>query len=575
MFVRAAMDGSVCGGLGLPPRSGVAQQVVESAAGNGRWGKRPAAGWPVTAAVGAAVAVYLVIVTLRPGTAWTMVVFGDLALVAAPLFAAAACVVAYRRVTGSARYGWALIGAGVAAWAFGQLIWCFYELIRGWIMPYPSLADVFYLLALALMIAGMLALFTVRRGTVRALLDGFIVSASLLFVSWALLIGPSIIDADQGSRWRTVVALAYPIGDVALVTMAVILLGHVAPDQRGTVGMLAVGALFLSLSDSLFVYLAGHDKYLAGTFADLGWVGGFLVIALAALGARTGRGPPDTYHNSTLWVVLPYVPLAVAITTGVVLTLRYGWIGTFLYLLGALIVILVAARQLLDARENQTLTQQLKVAVRGLKVRERQLHHMAFHDQLTGLANRGLFQDRVEDAVARQNIEDDLMAVFFIDLDGFKKVNDELGHRAGDRLLCAVAKRLRRCVAPSDTLARIGGDEFAAVCEGLHTAEEAETTADRITHALAPPFNVDGCRVRISGSVGVALCCAGRASAEDTLHRADSAMYAAKLGGKGRYVIASADEPHLLTEPRSTTGDFGQRAPVIDSFRDITSPTSP
>jgi diguanylate cyclase (GGDEF)-like protein len=414
------------------------------------------------------------------------------------------------------------------------------------------------------MIAGMLALFTARRGTVRALLDAFIVSASLLFVSWALVIGPEI-DLHQDSRWRTVLGLAYPIGDVALVTMAVILLGHVAPDQRRSVGMLAVGALLLSVSDSLFVYLTEHRTYHAGTFADLGWFAGFLIMGLAALGARTGRGSPDTYHNSTPWVVLPYAPLAVAITTGVVLTLRHGWIGTFLYLLGMLIVILVAARQLVDAWANRALTRKLGVAVRGLRIRERQLHHLAFHDQLTGLANRGLFQDRAEHAVARQSSCDDLMAVFFIDLDGFKQVNDELGHRAGDRLLWAVAERLRGCVGPSDTLARVGGDEFAVLCEGLRTAEEAETAADRITRALTPPFNVDGYRIRISGSVGVALRRVGRAPVEDMLHRADSAMYAAKLAGKARYVIASAEEPYLLTEPRpTTTGDLEQPAPVIE-----------
>jgi diguanylate cyclase (GGDEF)-like protein len=550
----------------LPPTSGVAQRVVLSAARNRRWGVRPAAGWHAVAAVGVAVAAYVLIVALQPGTAWSMVVFGDVSLVAVPLFVAVAFVVAYRRVAGSARYGWALIGAGVASWSLGELIWCYYELIRGW-APYPSLADLFYLLALLLMIAGMLALFTARRGTVRVLLDAFIVSASLLFVSWALIMDPKI-GGSHGGRWRTVLGLAYPIGDVALVTMAVILLGHVAPDQRRSVGMLVVGALFLSVSDSLFVYLTEHHAYHAGTFADLGWFAGFLVMGLAALGARTGRGPPDTYHNSTPWVVLPYVPLAVAITTGVVFTLRYGWIGTFLYLLGMLIVVLVAARQLVDARENWTLTRKLRVAVHGLRIRERQLHHLAFHDQLTGLANRGLFQDRAEHAVARQSSCDDLMAVFFIDLDGFKQVNDELGHRAGDRLLCAVAERLLGCVCPSDTLARVGGDEFAVLCEGLRTAEEAETAADRITRALTPPFNVDGYLIRISGSVGVALRRAGRAPVEDMLHRADSAMYAAKLAGKARYVIASAEEPHLLTEPRpTTTGDLEQAAPVVESLR--------
>jgi diguanylate cyclase (GGDEF)-like protein len=564
-----ATDGLVCGGLGLPSTYGVAQRVVESATRNGREGTRPTAGWPAIAAVIATVAVYLVIVALGSGTTWPMVVFGDLALVAAPLFAAISCVIAYRRVTGSARYGWALIGAGMAAWLLGELIWCFFELIRHWAIPYPSLADVFYLLTLPLMIAGMLALFTVRPSAVRALLDAFIVSASLLFVTWAFIVGPSI-DQGQGNRWATVVGLAYPLGDVALVTMALILLGHLAPDQWEPVGMLVVGVLLLALSDSLFVYLAERGAYVAGTFADVGWFSGFLVMGLAALSARTEHGRPDTYHNSTLWVMLPYVPLAVAITTGIVLTLRYGWIGTFLYLLGMLIVILVAARQLVDARENRTLTRQLGVAVHGLRVRERQLHHLAFHDQLTGLANRGLFLDRAEHAVARQNSGDEIMAVFFIDLDGFKQVNDELGHRAGDRLLRAVADRLLGCVGPYDTLARLGGDEFAVLYERLRTAEEAETAADRITCALMPPYDVDGYRIRISGSVGVALRGAGRAPAEDMLHRADSAMYAAKLGGKGRYVIASAEEPHLLTEPRrSSTGDFGQTSPVIDPLRDI------
>jgi diguanylate cyclase (GGDEF)-like protein len=515
-------------------------------------------------------AVYLVIVAVGPGTTWSMIVFGDLALVAAPLLTAIACVVAYRRVTGSARYGWALIGAGMAAWLLGELIWCFYELIRHWAIPYPSLADVFYLMTLPLMIAGMLALFTARPGAVRALLDGFIVSASLLFVSWALIIGP-IIDRGQGNRWATVVALAYPLGDVALVTMALILLGHVAPDQWEPVGMLVAGALLLAVSDSLFVYLAERHTYVAGTFADVGWFGGFLVIGLAALSARTEHGRPDTYHKtSSLWLMLAYAPLAVAITTGVVITVRYGWIGSFLYFLGTLIVVLVAAHQLVDARENRTLTRQLGVAVHGLRVRERQLHHLAFYDQLTGLANRGLFQDRAEHAVARHDSGDELMAVFFVDLDGFKQVNDELGHRAGDRLLCAVADRLLGCVGPADTLARLGGDEFAILCERLRTADEAEVAADRITHALMPPYNVDGYRIRISGSVGVALHGAGRASADDMLHRADSAMYAAKLGGKGRYVVASAEEPHLLTEPRlSSAGDFGQTAPVIHSLRDI------
>jgi diguanylate cyclase (GGDEF)-like protein len=511
--------------------------------------------------------VYLAIIALGPRTTRPMIVFGDLALVPAPLFAAIACLIAYRRVTGSARYGWALIGAGMAAWLLGELIWCYFELIKHWSVPYPSLADVFYLMALPFWIAGMLALFTIRPGAVRAFLDALIVSASLLYVSWAFIVGP-IIGQGPGSRLETAVTLAYPLGDVALITMALILLVHVAPDQKEPVGMLVVGLLLFVLSDAMFVDLAARHAYVAGTFADVGWFSGFLVMGLAALSARTEHGRPGAHHDSTVWAMLPYAPLAVAITTGVVLTALYGWLGPFLYFLGVFIVVLVAARQIVDAKDNRSLTRRLGVAVRDLRVRERQLHHLAFHDQLTGLANRGLFQDRAEHAVATHNSGEELMAVFFVDLDGFKQVNDELGHRAGDRLLRTVADRLVGCVGPADTLARLGGDEFAALCERVPTTEDAETIADQLTRALAPPFDVDGYKIHISGSVGVALYSAGQASADDVLHRADRAMYSAKLAGKGRYVIASAEQPYPLTEPRrSSAGDFGP-TPVIEPLRD-------
>src|SRR5262245_17208371 len=331
----------------LPPRVRVAQRVVESAARNAQGRTQPAAGWYAIAAVAATMVVYLVIIALGSRTTWPMYVFGDLALVPAPLFAAIACLIAYRRVAGSARYGWALIGAGMTAWLLGELIWCYLELIRRWSVPYPSLADVFYLLALPFWIAGMLALFNVRPGAVRAFLDALIVSASLLYVSWAFIVGP-IIDQGHGSRLELAVALAYPLGDVALITMALILLVHVAPDQKEPVGMLVAGALLLVLSDSIFVVLAERHAYSAGTFAGVGWFSGFLVMGLAALSARTEHGRPEAYHESTLWAMLPYAPLALAIATSVVRTVLYGWIGPFLYFLGVFIIVLVAARQIVD-----------------------------------------------------------------------------------------------------------------------------------------------------------------------------------------------------------------------------------
>ncbi len=496
------------------------------------------AGWRTFACVGVGTAVYALMVGLRPAGAKAMITFGDVALLAPPLLGAVACVVAYRRVAGPARYGWALIGAGLVAWALGQVLWSYYELVTHRIAPYPSLADVGYLLNLPLMLAGIAGLITVRHVKLWTVLDVLIICASLLFVSWAFIIGPSLHSAG-GSQPELVLALVYPVADVAMVAVALIALGHVDPEERLAVGLVAVGALALSFSHGAYMYLIAHHAYVVGTLVDLGWFTGFLLIGLGALSAPAGRKRPDSEQNVSLCVTLLYIPLGVAIITSVVLTVRYGWTGTFLFYLEALIVVLVAVRQLVNVRDNLVLTRHLGAAVHDLQVRERQLHYLAFHDQLTDLPNRTQFHDRAEHAVARQNREGNLLVMFLIDLDGFKQVNDELGHHAGDLLLTAVAERLQGCVRASETLARLGGDEFALLSEDLCTAEEAGIAARRVALALEPPFHVDGCAVRISCSVGVALRHPGPAPIDEMIHRADSAMYAAKLAGKRRYVVAA------------------------------------
>ncbi|HEX5997703.1 MAG TPA: GGDEF domain-containing protein [Jiangellales bacterium] len=303
--------------------------------------------------------------------------------------------------------------------------------------------------------------------------------------------------------------------------------------------LLALGASALLIADSAFAYLVGHyGTYFASTWVEFGWFIGFLVVGLAALTARQSGGRGDSRQNTMPWIVLPYLPLAVATFTSVVLTLRYGFTGEFLYYLSLVIVGLVVVRQVVSGRDNVALTRQLEGAVQDLRKREQELQYVALHDRLTDLANRVLFQDRAERAMARQNRDGGLLAVLMIDLDGFKHVNDELGHHAGDVLLRAVAERLRGSVRRTDTLARLGGDEFAVLCEGLRSADEAELTAKRITRALEDEFAVPGGTAKVTGSIGVAFRRPGDSNLDEILRQADSAMYAAKVGGKARYTIA-------------------------------------
>ncbi|MDQ3957866.1 MAG: diguanylate cyclase, partial [Actinomycetota bacterium] len=179
---------------------------------------------------------------------------------------------------------------------------------------------------------------------------------------------------------------------------------------------------------------------------------------------------------------------------------------------------------------------QRKVAERDNEALQEQLAHQAFHDPLTGLANRILLRERLDHAMARVARSREPLAVMFIDLDEFKAVNDTMGHDAGDELLKAVAERLTDSVRPADTVARLGGDEFAILLEGMVSIAEAPRVAERIIRTFTTPFDLGGKPVSIGASVGLALK-EGKEGTEELLGNADVAMYAAKARGRGCYEL--------------------------------------
>ncbi|HZN14032.1 MAG TPA: EAL domain-containing protein [Acidimicrobiales bacterium] len=170
------------------------------------------------------------------------------------------------------------------------------------------------------------------------------------------------------------------------------------------------------------------------------------------------------------------------------------------------------------------------------KLAEDDLTRRALHDSLTGLPERTLFMDRLEQAIRRLDRSDAALAVLFLDLDRFKAVNDKHGHAAGDQALRMTTQRLARILRPGDTISRFGGDEFAILCEDL-TAEAAVEIAGRIVTVLAEPLVIEGRAVTTGASVGVALSYDATTAAESLLHDADAAMYEAKEQGRDRYVL--------------------------------------
>ncbi len=180
------------------------------------------------------------------------------------------------------------------------------------------------------------------------------------------------------------------------------------------------------------------------------------------------------------------------------------------------------------------------------KQSERRLQQMAYHDALTRLPNRVLLLDRLQNDIARTDRQNSLLAVCYLDLDGFKPVNDLLGHTAGDQLLINVAERLRHCVRESDTVARLGGDEFVVLIADLTRIEECHNTLNRLLQALAEPYAIGDQSFEVTASIGVTLYPQDGSDADTLLRHADQAMYLAKQAGRNRYVLFDAEHDRQL-----------------------------
>ena len=621
---------------------------------------------------GAGTVAFLVWMWLRLGGTDVTTGVDDLGELVAAAVAGVACLAVSRRHTGRSRRTWVLLGLSAFSWAAGEAVWSWYELVRGVDVPFPSLADVGYLGAVPLAVAAVLAFPTApARATsrARAMLDACLIAASLLFVSWALVLGP-VYRGGSGAVLDQVLSLAYPAGDVVIVAIIVIAAARVPRGGRAPLVLVGAGLVAMAVADSAFAYLTQIGSYASGNLVDTGWFAGYALLALGAL-RSTDRPGPEMTRAVRARVLLPYVPAVLAFGTAVGMEITGTPFGPFLRYNGLALIALLTVRQLLALLENTALNKDLEAKVEsrtaelarrearfaalvqhssdvvslvGLdgvvryqspsvermfgwrpeevsgrhvttllhpgdahvwqaavarvtnhvdadvtvewrlrhrdgswrhveaivtnlldetavghlvvnsrdvterKLLEEQLRHQAFHDSLTGLANRALFRNRLEHALARQDRERRPLAVLFVDLDDFKSVNDGRGHGVGDDLLAAVGARFQTAVRSADTVARMGGDEFAVLLESMQKPEEAFVAAERVLHSFEEPFDVDGAELFIGASIGVAIGDGSVDDADELIRNADVAMYVAKGAGKGRYEVFRSSMQETVLE---------------------------
>ena len=289
------------------------------------------------------------------------------------------------------------------------------------------------------------------------------------------------------------------------------------------IALLILGLLGMTVSDTLFALAQANGTYATGDFSDAGWIVGFVALAFAArLAARRPLTLVEEGIQHRWQLLLPYFPFGAALIITVAQVAGRQTLDPFQAITLLVVLLLVMARQLLTLTHNLALT--------------RQLHHQAFHDGLTGLANRALFTHRLADALTQRAHDGPEVVVLCLDLDDFKIVNDTQGHDAGDAVLQVVAERLLACFQPCDTVARLGGDEFAVIVRGSATPE---AQARKILQALQEPLSLSAGPVwaSIGATTTTALPRHGQLNPADLMKQVDLALYAAKAQGKRNFAV--------------------------------------
>ncbi len=481
---------------------------------------------PVLAAPLATLACLLTGVPLLVLSGQTAAVYALLSSTGAAYAAGTTATFAAVRAAGRSRSGWALLATGSYGWALGNTYWSWNELVVKADVLFPSPADYGFLVFPAAGAAGMFLLAgrSALGARLASVMDGCVVAISLLSISWVISLH-DVYRAGADSTLAFAVSMAYPCGDVLLGVMIFLLATRTRPGGRWVMALLILGMLGMTLSDTLFATTTANGSYSSGQLSDAGWIVGF--AALTAAGWRSAGNPLtlNSDHAQRGWqLFLPYVPFGAAVVTATVEVLR-GFQLDLLQVVAVLsLLILVLTRQFIILAHNRSLTDELR--------------YQAFHDGLTELANRALFMDRLEHALALRARGGSELVVMYLDLDDFKLINDSLGHDAGDALLRGVAERLRACLRTENTIARLGGDEFAVIIEDGHRYQDQ---AKRILDSLAHPFPSGNRSITASASIGIAYTAAlpsrSDVTAEDLLKQVDLALYAAKEQGKNTYAV--------------------------------------
>ncbi len=418
---------------------------------------------------------------------------------------------------------WALLGVGLLLYTGGEIYYS--AMLAGQAsVPIPSLADGGYLAFYPLAYAAMIILLRERIGSfpVARWLDGAIVGSAVAALAAALVLSPIVEASSEGSTLAVATNLAYPIADLALLTLVVTAAAFTGWRPGRSWGILGAGLLLLAISDVVYLLQSAEGTYVEGTILDLGWPLGILLLAAAAW-VEPGESAGRQLRAARL-IALPAAAALIAI--GIQAAERFTSVPAAATAISLATLVAVVVRLVLSLRETQG----------NLRVSERDSRT----DVLTGLPNRRALMSDLEAAIGQPPPRGSLRLLAMFDLDGFKLYNDTFGHPAGDSLLTRLGGRLASFSAHQGRAYRLGGDEFCLLAEC--TAAEVDGI---IAGALAT-LSERGEGFVVTASQGTVLLPSEAGSVEAALQTADRRMYANKAsertsaGSQSRDVLLAA-----------------------------------
>ena len=394
-----------------------------------------------------------------------------------------------------------------AAFAIGyaQLIWSFGSILSTsnsfFEVNFPvAISELSYALFYPLILFGVIRAFTqrVKIGALE-LLDTVIVAVGFTSVLAAFLLKPAMLTFT-GSTFTVFLSILYPVGDIVILAISLVYL-LLNPISKRSI-LLFAGLLAFSLSDLLFIWLSINARYRFGSITDDGWILGLLLISLSLSysGSDAKFSEKISSYSATFALIASGSLLGIA-------AFNPGYFPTFILIPGFITIALAFIRMSFALQEaNSAGTERV----------------LARTDELTGISNRRNFLTHLNSAKVG--------FVFLLDLDGFKEVNDSLGHEAGDQLLRQVTSRFSRVLPPNALIARLGGDEFGIIAN--ISEQEAVELSQAIQSTLSYPLLISNKEVRIGVSIGIAGF-TEQSTSSDSLQRADEMMYEAKRGKDG------------------------------------------